>query len=59
MLALALRPGRPGCALGQAAALHDGRIDAYKAQLIAEATRVLDDAAAAAADDASCPVLTG
>ena len=33
-----------------AAALHDGRIDAYKAQLIAEATRVLDDAAAAAAE---------
>ncbi len=33
-----------------AAALHDGRIDAYKAQLIAEATRCLDDAAAAAAE---------
>ena len=33
-----------------AAALHDGLIDAYKAQIIAEATRVLDDAAAAAAE---------
>ena len=33
-----------------ARALHEGVIDAYKAQLIAEATRVLDDAAAAAAE---------
>ena len=33
-----------------AAALNDGLIDAYKAQIIAEATRVLDDAAAAAAE---------
>ena len=33
-------------------ALHEGVIDAYKAQLLAEATRVLDDAAAAAAEAA-------
>jgi ribosomal protein L12E/L44/L45/RPP1/RPP2 len=35
-----------------ARALHEGVIDVYKAQLIAEATRVLDDAAAAAAEAA-------
>ena len=35
-----------------ARALHEGVIDAYKAQIIAEATRVLDDAAAAAAEAA-------
>jgi hypothetical protein len=35
-----------------AQALHEGVIDAYKAQIIAEATRVLDDAAAAAAEAA-------
>ena len=35
-----------------ARALHEGVIDAYKAQLLAEATRVLDDAAAAAAEAA-------
>ena len=33
-----------------AAALAEGVIDAYKAQLIAEATRVLDDTAATAAE---------
>ncbi|MGO9779818.1 MAG: DUF222 domain-containing protein [Streptosporangiaceae bacterium] len=36
-------------------ALHDGIIDAYKAQLIAEATRCLDAAAAAAAEAAIVP----
>ena len=36
-------------------ALHEGVIDAYKAQIIAEATRVLDDAAAAAAEAAVIP----
>jgi Domain of unknown function (DUF222) len=35
-----------------ARALHEGVIDLYKAQIIAEATRVLDDAAAAAAEAA-------
>jgi Domain of unknown function (DUF222) len=35
-----------------ARALHEGVIDVYKAQIIAEATRVLDDAAAAAAEAA-------
>ena len=33
-------------------ALREGGIDAYKAQVIAEATRCLDDAAAAAAEAA-------
>ena len=42
---------RPGCR-GPPSALHEGVIDAYKAQLLAEATRVLDDAAAAAAEAA-------
>ena len=36
-------------------ALHDGIIDAYKAQVIAEATRCLDAAAAAAAEAAIVP----
>ena len=36
-------------------ALHDGIIDAYKAQVIAEATRCLDGAAAAAAEAAIVP----
>ena len=36
-------------------ALHDGIIDAYKAQIIAEATRCLDAAAAAAAEAAIVP----
>jgi hypothetical protein len=36
-------------------ALHDGIIDAYKAQVIAEATRCLDAAAAAAAEAAVVP----
>ena len=36
-------------------ALHDGIIDAYKAQVIAEATRCLDVAAAAAAEAAIVP----
>ncbi len=35
-----------------ARALHEGVIDVYKAQIIAEATRVLDDAGAAAAEAA-------
>jgi hypothetical protein len=42
-----------------AAALNDGLIDAYKAQLIAEATRVLDDAAAAAAEALVIPHIAG
>ena len=36
-------------------ALHEGVIDAYKAQVIAEATRCLDDAAAAQAEAAVVP----
>jgi hypothetical protein len=40
-------------------ALHEGVIDAYKAQIIAEATRVLDDAAAAAAEAAVIPTAVG
>ena len=36
-------------------ALHEGCIDAYKAQVIAEATRCLDDAAAAQAEAAVVP----
>ncbi len=36
-------------------ALHEGVIDAYKAQVIAEATRCLDDAAAAQAEAAIVP----
>jgi hypothetical protein len=42
-----------------AAALNDGLIDAYKAQLIAEATRVLDDARAAAAEALVIPHIRG
>ncbi len=42
-----------------AAALNDGLIDAYKAQIIAEATRVLDDAAAAAAETLVIPHSAG
>ena len=44
----------PGCR-SPAEALHDGIIDAYKAQVIAEATRCLDAAAAAAAEAAIVP----
>ena len=40
-------------------ALHEGVIDAYKAQIIAEATKVLDDAAAAAAEAAVIPTAAG
>ncbi len=40
-------------------ALHEGVIDAYKAQIIAEATRVLDAAAAAAAEAAVIPTAAG
>jgi hypothetical protein len=41
-------------------ALHEGVVDAYKAQVIAEATRCLDDAAAAQAEAAVVPhVVTG
>ncbi len=44
----------PGCR-SPAEALHDGIIDAYKAQVIAEATRCLDAAAAAEAEAAIVP----
>ncbi len=40
-------------------ALREGGIDAYKAQVIAEATRCLDDAAAAAAEAAIIDALAG
>ena len=40
-------------------ALREGGIDAYKAQVIAEATRCLDDAAAAAAEGAIIDALAG
>ena len=39
-----------------ARALREGVIDAFKAQIIAEATRVLDDAGAAAAGPWLCPM---
>jgi Domain of unknown function (DUF222) len=42
-----------------AAALNDGLIDAYKAQIMAEATRVLDDAGAAAAEALVIPGISG
>ena len=44
----------PGCR-SPAEALHDGIIDAYKAQVIAEATRCLDATAAAEAEAAIVP----
>ena len=40
-------------------ALREGGIDAYKAQVIAEATRCLDDAAAATAEAAIIDALAG
>ncbi len=40
-------------------ALREGLIDSYRAQIIAEATRVLDDAAAAAAESLVLPTLSG
>jgi hypothetical protein len=42
-----------------ARALREGVIDGYKAQIIAEATRVLDDAAAAAAEALVLPGIAG
>jgi hypothetical protein len=44
---------------GTARALHDGTIDACKARIIAEATRVLDDAGAAAAEALVLPGVAG
>ncbi len=42
-----------------ARALREGVIDGYKAQIIAEATRVLDDTGAAAAEAQVVPVIGG
>jgi hypothetical protein len=42
-----------------ARALREGRIDAFKAQIIAEATRVLDAPGAAAAETAVIPIISG
>jgi hypothetical protein len=44
---------------GTAQALREGVIDAYKAQIIADATRVLDDAGAAAAEALILPDIAG
>jgi hypothetical protein len=42
-----------------ARALHDGLIDAYKARIISDATRVLDDSGAAAAEALVLPDIAG
>ncbi len=44
---------------GTAQALREGVIDSYKAQIIADAARILDDAAAAAADALILPAIAG
>jgi Domain of unknown function (DUF222) len=44
---------------GTARALYDGAIDSYKAKIIADATRVLDDAGAAEAEALALPGIAG